>query len=122
MLHETCMRLSPQKERLSNERLQCLQEPSIITSYGREGRLSAISTKVLTKSLDGSDVESRAVVGFHLNPNPHVEESAVKSARCKLETLDDGGVQMALQADLHYSYPVRHTSRNTSCTFCLVTW
>ncbi len=77
----------------------------MITSYSSEGRVSAISTRVTAAKAEGA--ESRSLVGFHLKTKPRADEAAVRGAGCKIQTSDDSGSQVMLEADLHFFYPVR---------------
>lgn len=77
----------------------------MITSYGSKGIVSAISTRFAAAKAEGA--ESRSLVGFHLKTKPRADEAAVRGAGCKIETMDDSGVLVTLQLDLHFFYPVR---------------
>ena len=80
----------------------------MITSYGHGGRLSAISTRVVNPATATTpESESRCIVGFHMKIKPSADEAAMRGAGCKIETVDDTGNAVALQADLHFFYPVR---------------
>lgn len=89
----------------------------MITSYGRKGIVSAISTRFAAAKAEGA--ESRSLVGFHLKTKPRADEAAVRGAGCKIETMDESGVQVTLQLDLHFFYPVRLSLVTSTCCFRL---
>ena len=79
----------------------------MITSYGHGGRLSALSTRVVNAPTASTpETEARCIVGFHLKAKPSADEAAMRGAGCKIETVDESGSPIALQADLHFFYPV----------------
>lgn len=79
----------------------------MITSYAHGGRLSALSTRVINPpTATVPESESKCIVGFHLKMKPSADEAAMRGAGCKIETVDESGSPVALQADLHFFYPV----------------
>ena len=82
----------------------------MITSYSNKGRVSAISTQVVSAPSDNEEgMVSKALVGFHRRPKPRADEAVVRGAGCRVETFDESGSQITLQSDLHFFYPVRLT-------------
>ena len=74
--------------------------------------MSALSTRVITST----GAEAKALVGFHMKPGLEAEESAVRGAGCKIETMDADNAQVALSADMHFFYPVRHLCPACDCS------
>lgn len=79
----------------------------MVTSYGRNGRLSLFSTQFPgAQSLGGQDFTPKALVGFHMKPRARSDEAAVRGAGCKIEAVDGSGSPITLLADAHFFYPV----------------
>lgn len=91
-----------------------IQEPNMVTSYSKNGRLSIFSTSFPGAQTRGGQASGpKALVGFHMKSRARADEAAFRGAGCKIEATDDSGSPIVLLADAHFFYPVSFGTRHS---------